>query len=61
MAEHSAEPTQPTQPKGTDKDGKPFEPVEIPVPTRGQVMEFFRKVMRPGMPPEGAKRPSDRL
>jgi hypothetical protein len=62
MAEdHDAEPTQLTQPKGRDKDGKPYEPVEIPVPTRGEVRAFFRKVMRPGKPAEGAKRPADRL
>jgi hypothetical protein len=34
MPEHAPEPTQPTQPKGRDKDGKPYEPVEIPVPKR---------------------------
>lgn len=33
--EHSTEPTQPTQPKGVNpKTGKPYEPVEIPVPKR---------------------------
>jgi hypothetical protein len=42
--DHSAEPTQPTQPKGRDKDGKPFEPIEIPVPTEGDVMGLFEKV-----------------
>jgi hypothetical protein len=31
--DHSAEPTQPSQPKGRDKAGKPFEPIEIPVPS----------------------------
>ena len=37
MPDHAdkAEPTQPTQPKGIDpKTGKPYEPVEIPVPKR---------------------------
>jgi hypothetical protein len=36
MAEdHDSEPTQLTQPKGIDpKTGKPYEPVEIPVPKR---------------------------
>jgi hypothetical protein len=29
-----AEPIQLTQPKGRDEDGKPYEPVEIPVPKR---------------------------
>jgi len=33
--DHDAEPTQLTQPKGIDpKTGKPYEPVEIPVPKR---------------------------
>jgi hypothetical protein len=45
---HDAEPTQLTQPKGRDKDGKPYEPIEIPVPTRSEVEGFFRKVFRPG-------------
>ena len=53
---HEPEPTQLTQPKGRDRDGEPHEPVEIPVPTRGEVREFFRKVARPGKPPEDAKR-----
>ncbi len=35
--DHAAEPTprtQQTQPKGRDKDGKPYPPIEIPVPKR---------------------------
>jgi hypothetical protein len=32
------EPTQPTQPKGRDKDGKPHEPATIPVPKKGDVL-----------------------
>lgn len=33
--DHDSEPTQQTQPKGIDpKTGKPYEPVEIPVPKR---------------------------
>jgi hypothetical protein len=40
-----AEPqTQPTQPKGKDRDGKPYEPVEIPVPSEGDVMGLLEKV-----------------
>jgi hypothetical protein len=54
---HDPEPTQLTQPKGKDRDGKPYEPIEIPVPTRGDVMSFFRKVMRPGKPDPGPSRP----
>jgi hypothetical protein len=34
--QHDVEPTQQTQPKGIDpKTGEPYEPVEIPVPKRG--------------------------
>jgi hypothetical protein len=29
--------TQPTQPKGTDKDGKPYALVQIPVPKVGTI------------------------
>ncbi|MDQ3091306.1 MAG: hypothetical protein M3R46_06500 [Actinomycetota bacterium] len=39
MAAEPSEPTQETQPKGKDDEGKPAKPVTIPVPTRG---EFFR-------------------
>jgi hypothetical protein len=42
--QQAAKPTQPTQPKGRAKDGKPYEPVEIPVPTEGDVMGLFEKV-----------------
>lgn len=44
--ESNAERTQPTQPKGRDKDGKPYQPIEIPVPTEGDVMDLFEKVAR---------------
>jgi hypothetical protein len=43
--DHDPKPTQPTQPKGIDpKTGKPYEPVEIPVPTEGGVMNLLEKV-----------------
>jgi hypothetical protein len=42
-----SEPTQPTQPKGIDpKTGKPYEPIEIPVPKRGDVMDFLEKTAK---------------
>jgi len=44
MPDHDPQPTQPTQPKGRDKDGKPHEPIEIPVPTEGDVMGLLEKV-----------------
>jgi hypothetical protein len=39
--------TQPTQPKGKDKDGKPYEPVEIPVPKVSTFRAAIRKVAKP--------------
>jgi hypothetical protein len=42
----AAKPTQQTKPKGRDKDGKLYEPIEIPVPTEGDVMDLFEKVAR---------------
>lgn len=46
------EPTQKTQPRGKDAEGKPAKPETIPVPTRG---EFFRDLKRLA---ESSKRPS---
>ena len=40
--ERKEEPTQQTQPKGKDEDGKPHPPVEIPVPRR----EFFDQLLK---------------
>ena len=38
MPDTDSEPTQPTQPKGIDpKTGKPYEPIEIPVPKERQI------------------------
>jgi hypothetical protein len=44
MADHDPKPTQQTQPKGRDKAGKPYEPIEIPVPTEDDVMGLLEKV-----------------
>jgi hypothetical protein len=46
-------PTQPTQPKGKDKDGKPAEPVHIPVPEVSTFRAAIRKVAQPGKPSTG--------
>jgi hypothetical protein len=56
MAEedHNAEPTQLTQPKGRDRDGKPYEPVEIPVPKASTWRAAIRKIAQPS---KGEKRP----
>jgi hypothetical protein len=49
MADHQeSQPTpktQLTQPRGINpKTGKPYEPIEIPVPTERDVMDLFEKV-----------------
>lgn len=42
--QHDAEPTQRTQPKGIDpKTGKPYEPVEIPVPKLGVFERLLKR------------------
>jgi hypothetical protein len=40
---HTAQPTQLTQPKGRDGDGKPYEPVEIPVPKRSALDRLLQR------------------
>jgi hypothetical protein len=39
--------TQPTQPKGRDRDGKPYEPVQIPVPKVSAFRAAIRKLAQP--------------
>lgn len=41
----SEKPTQKTQPRGKDAEGKPAKPVTIPVPTRGEVERDLDKIM----------------
>jgi hypothetical protein len=55
--EHDAEPTQQTQPKGRDKDGKPHKPIEIPVPSERDVMDLLEKAAH--APAEATEKPSD--
>jgi len=46
--ERNPTPAQPTQPNGVDpKTGKPYEPVEIPVPKASTWRAAIRKVSRP--------------
>jgi hypothetical protein len=52
MADEKNEPGQQTHPKGRDKDGKPAEPIEIPVPNRGDVMDLLEKAAK--TPPSDA-------
>jgi hypothetical protein len=40
--------TQKTQPKGIDpKTGKPYEPIEIPIPKRGEIEDLLRRAAKP--------------
>ena len=44
----TGEPTQPTQPKGIDpKTGKPYEPVQIPIPKRDDVLGDLERAAKP--------------
>ena len=45
--EHKPEPTQRTQPKGTDKPGKPYEPITIPVPKRDEIEDLLSRAAKP--------------
>jgi hypothetical protein len=48
MADEKREPTQDTQPKGIDpKTGKPYEPVEIPVPRRSTFDKLLGRAEKP--------------
>jgi hypothetical protein len=43
---HPRQPTQKTQPKGIDpKTGKPYEPVEIPVPKRREIDDLLDRAV----------------
>lgn len=44
--------SQPTQPKGHDKDGKPYEPVQIPVPKISTFRAAIRKLAQPDKSPK---------
>lgn len=47
MADNADAPKQQTQPKGIDpKTGKPYEPIEIPVPKRGEVESLIRRAAK---------------
>jgi hypothetical protein len=48
MPDEPSPKTQKTTPKGKDKNGKPYEPVEIPVPKRSTFENLVRKVAGKG-------------
>jgi hypothetical protein len=50
--QHTGKPTQPTRPKGRDKQGKPYQPVQTPMPRR---REFFEKLSRVAEPEKPSK------
>jgi hypothetical protein len=45
--DNDSPPTQPTQPHGTDAEGKPYEPIEIPVPKKKDVIRILKKSAKP--------------
>jgi hypothetical protein len=57
--DHRSEPTpktQQTQPKGIDpKTGKPYEPVEIPVPKEREIESLLSRAARPLRVPDQTK------
>jgi hypothetical protein len=52
-ANQGEKPTQQTQPKGRDADGKPYEPVEIPVPKRSTFDRLLERAENTP-PPKGS-------
>ena len=50
MADEKREPTQRTQPQGSDASGKPHEPMEIPVPKRSAFDRLLAKAEKPPQP-----------
>lgn len=50
VAAEPKEPTQKTQPKGKDDEGKPAKPATIPVPTRGEVFRDLDKLAKSKKP-----------
>jgi hypothetical protein len=50
--QHIGKPTQPTQPKGKDKQGKPYKPVQIPTAKKADVLGALEKAAKS---PPGSK------
>lgn len=44
-------PKQKSTPKGKDKSGKPYEPIEIPVPKREDVESLIKRAAQPRRKP----------
>ena len=50
------EPTQRTTPYGTNDDGSPAQPIDIPVPKRADVLRVFDKAAQPIDKPKKSRR-----
>jgi hypothetical protein len=46
----ASEPKQKTKPRGKDERGEPYEPIEIPVPKKKDVLRILKKSARPISP-----------
>ena len=44
---NDSEPKQKTKPHGKDEHGKPYAPIEIPVPKKKEVMRVLKKSAQP--------------
>jgi hypothetical protein len=42
-----SEPKQKTKPRGKDERGEPYEPIEIPVPKKRDVLRILKKSAQP--------------
>jgi hypothetical protein len=49
---HQGEETQETRPKGRQKDGRPYEPIEIPLISKEEVLAALEKVSKRVTPDE---------
>lgn len=50
------EPTQKTTPYGTNDDGTPAEPIDIPIPKRKEILDLFRRAAEPIDKPRKSRR-----
>ena len=50
MSDEPKPKSQKSTPKGKDKSGKPYEPIEIPVPKRGTFENLLRRVAKTKQP-----------
>jgi len=49
-------PTQKTQPRGKNDDGTPAEPIDIPIPTRGQILGDLARSAQAAAPKKRRRR-----